>query len=71
MRTECTDHLIITRRAQERTMGRFVRHYNQARPHRGLDLSTPQARPPARQCGEVVRTDVLGGLIHEYVRAAA
>jgi len=52
-------------------MGRFVRHYNQARPHRGLDLSTPQARPPARQCGEVVRTDVLGGLIHEYVRAAA
>jgi hypothetical protein len=43
-----------------------------ARPHRGLDLEPPE---PGFDPGKVLyrkiqRLDVLGGLIHEYERAA-
>ena len=52
-------------------------HYNGARPHRGLHLEIPAPPPPAR-CQDVEdddgedieRIDILGGLIHEYRRAA-
>jgi hypothetical protein len=47
-----------------------LRHYNQARPHRGLRLELPVPRPEQRHVGAVRRHDVLGGLIHEYERAA-
>jgi hypothetical protein len=52
-----------------------VRHYNTARPHRGIDLNMPvtAAEPPPasmEQIQRVERTDVLGGLIHEYHHAA-
>jgi transposase InsO family protein len=71
VRTECTDHLIILSRAQlERTVRRYVRHYNEARPHRGINLDTPEPQPPADASAPIVRIDVLGGLIHEYRRAA-
>src|ERR687892_2856850 len=48
--------------------------YNEARPHRGLELKTPGPRPyptpwPA-DAAQVRRRDVLGGLIHEYELAA-
>jgi putative transposase len=52
----------------------YVRHYNQARPHRGLDLKTPEPRPdplsPRAYGARVRRRNVLGGLIHEYDLAA-
>jgi hypothetical protein len=56
-------------------LGVYVEHYNRERPHRGLDLGTPidsQSRA-GRACGRgpVERRDLLGGLIHEYSRAAA
>jgi hypothetical protein len=48
---------------------------NRERPHRGLDLGTPidsQRRADAAcRHGPVERRDLLGGLIHEYSRAAA
>jgi putative transposase len=65
---------VLGRRHLERTLRTYIDHYNEARPHRGLDLQTPIAdTSPA--AGDVVaanvpRRDVLGGLIHEY-RAAA
>ena len=47
--------------------------YNHERPHRALELRPPQ--PDERQErapeGEIRRRDRLGGLIHEYYRAAA
>ncbi|HEY5251167.1 MAG TPA: hypothetical protein VIJ09_05885 [Acidimicrobiales bacterium] len=49
-------------------------HYNQRRPHRGLDLGVPVpsdnavATPPSFR---IDRHDVLGGLIHEYLPHAA
>jgi len=54
----------------------YLRHYNTVRPHRSLDLQPP--RPASRLPliepdtveSAVQRVDVLGGLIHEYRRAA-
>jgi putative transposase len=52
----------------------YASHYNEARPHRGLDLKTPNPRPDAfagsADGARVRRRDVLAGLIHEYEPAA-
>jgi putative transposase len=76
LRWECLDHLLITgRRHLLRVLHSYVKHYNRHRPHRSLDLSAPErsarqaiAGPPAAK--QIHRRDVLGGLIHEYERAA-
>jgi putative transposase len=75
IRRECLDHLLdLGRRHLEQVLKSYVRHYNTSRPHRSLDLASPEVRedppPPVPQTA-VVRRDVLGGLIHEYSRAAA
>jgi putative transposase len=70
-RRECLDHLLVpSRRHLKRVLHEYVLHYNQARPHRGLDLAVPQPRPSLEHGGPVRRHDVLGGIIHEYQRAA-
>jgi putative transposase len=65
--------LVLGRRHLERVLRAYTAHYNQARPHRGLELKTPEPRrdpaPPAEGV-RVRQRDVLGGLIHEYERAA-
>ena len=59
----------------ERTLKVYVAHDNAHRPHRALQLEPPDpaaaatpisGHPPAR----VHRRDLLGGLLHEYRRAA-
>jgi putative transposase len=46
VRAECLDWtLIIGRQHLESLLRTYVAHYNQARPHRGLDLRTPIGRP--------------------------
>src|SRR5713226_9098053 len=72
VRTECLDWILIwNRRHLERVLAAYVDHYNLARPHRGIDLEIPAApdKVPPRT-GPIERVDVLGGLIHEYHRAA-
>jgi hypothetical protein len=51
----------------------YTAHYNRERPHRGLALLPPEAANAAGPLttGEIKRRDQLGGLIHEYYRAAA
>ena len=74
VRAECLDWLLIlNRRHLDRVMRVFVDHYNIHRPHRALKLQPPQPRepPPTATSGEIERRDRLGGLIHEYYRAAA
>jgi len=75
VRAECTDRmLILTRRHLNRVLRRYVDHYNDERPHRGLQLETPvmKRRPTAAASSERIRRrDVLGGLIHEYWAGAA
>jgi len=75
VRRECLDHVLIyDRRHLERVLGAYVAHYVDERPHRGLGLAVPAGIRPAQVPGAtptlVERRDVLGGLIHEYRRAA-
>ena len=73
VRSECLDWLLIRNpRHLHRILTIYLDHYNTARPHRGLNLESPLparvAPQPVR--GLIERVDVLGGLIHEYRRAA-
>ena len=70
-REDCLDHLLVfSRRQLEKVLCQYLRHYNQARPHRGLQLAVPKPCPEHGHGGTVRRKDVLGGVIHEYQRAA-
>ena len=71
VRRECLDWLLITgERHLRRVLVDYLNHYHQERPHRGLALRPPD--PPDRpDIGPIKRRDRLGGLIHEYHRAAA
>jgi hypothetical protein len=55
------------------SMRRFSCPYNRERPHRGLALLPPEPPNAGGPAGEdkIERRDRLGGLIHEYHRAAA
>ncbi len=76
VRRDCLDWLLIARRRQlERVLRVYVDHYNRHRPHRALELTAPipgwrpslaSSQPPV----QIHRRDRLGGLIHEYARAA-
>jgi len=53
----------------------YVEHYNQRRRHRALALEPPDPAASFRILAEdrlerVHRRDLLGGLLHEYQRAA-
>ena len=73
---ECLDWLLIVGCGHLGQVLRvYVEHYNRHRPHRALQLEAPDR--PARltvvaegQEGGVLRRDLLGGLLHEYRRAA-
>jgi hypothetical protein len=73
VREDCLDWLLIVdERHLEQVLGEYARHYNHARPHRSLGHRAPLPRgQPPGPIGGVVRRDRLGGLIHEYERAAA
>jgi hypothetical protein len=75
VRAECLDWTLIWNRHQLRqVLTRYLEHYNTGRPHRGIDLDVPVAPVTAAAtvpfAGRVERAYVLGGLIHEYRRAA-
>jgi transposase InsO family protein len=79
VRMECLDWALIFNQAQlYRVLSAYLAHYNSARPHRGLNLQAPVPVPVPRggadptgvADGPIERLDVLGGLIHEYRRAA-
>jgi putative transposase len=74
IRAECLDWLLIVgRRRLEHVLRSYTTHYNRERPHRGLALLTPEAGDAAGlpTAKRIDRRDRLGGLIHEYHRAAA
>jgi transposase InsO family protein len=76
VRRECLDRLlIVNRRHLERVLPVYVEHYNAHRPHRALQQRAPSGVPQPDSVTVVAldsvrRQDVLGGLIHEYKRAA-
>ena len=73
VRTECLDWLLIVgRRHLEHVLRIYIQHYNRERPHRGLALKTPAPlQLDSAASDDVRRRDRLGGLLHEYYRAAA
>jgi putative transposase len=67
--------LIVNTRHLARALTGFLDHYNGHRPHRSLELAPPNGRPAIEhwigtQATAVRRRDRLGGLLHEYERAA-
>ena len=73
VRRECLDRLLIFgHRHLEQVLAEYLLHYNGHRPHRALHQQTPLtfgAMPTPVRDPDVIgrrRTDVLGGLIHEY-----
>ena len=73
VRREVLDQLLIFgRRHLESVLVEFIDHYNQARPHQGIEQRRPcePADMVLLPTGPVERRDRLGGIIHEYSRAA-
>lgn len=74
LRRECLDRLLIVgRRHLESVLSVYAEHYNAHRPHRALGMGPPAPRfsaPLDAWTGGVQRRDLIGGLIHEYERAA-
>jgi putative transposase len=73
-RREGLDWLRITgERHLRRVLGDFAEHDNTARPHHARGLQPPVGPPaqPPGGTGAVRRRHRLGGLLHEYRRAAA
>ena len=70
LRRECLDHiLVLDDRHLHRVVTEYIRYFNAARPHQGLRQRTPV--PAVRPSdGKIVRLPVLGGLHHDYRRAA-
>jgi putative transposase len=77
VRSECLDWLLVLNSQHlERILGTFISHYNGHRPHRALQLNPPEpmrlpvATAAAWDATHVQRRDRLGGVAHEYGRAA-
>ena len=75
VRQECLDHLLILHEKQlQRVLKRYVAYFNRARPHQGIHQQLPE--PPAspapshHRSNRVLSIPVLGGLHHDYQRAA-
>jgi transposase len=76
VRAECLDWLLIVGRGHlDRVLRVYVTHYNRHRPHRALALQAPDPSADFTTLteawpGRMHRRDLLGGLLHEYRRAA-
>ena len=72
-RTEVTDRMLIFgERHLRRVMTEYEAHYNRRRPHRSRELRPPRPDHPVADLSRkrIKRRPVLGGLLHEYERAA-
>jgi len=74
VRRECLDHVLVLGEGQlRRVLREYVAYFNTARPHQGIGQTIPSApapAPPAQRSAPLVALPVLGGLHHDYRRAA-
>jgi putative transposase len=75
VRRECLDHILVLGEEQlRRVLNEYGEYFNRARPHQGIGQRVPTAPASAevlhRAEGLVIVLPVLGGLHHEYRRAA-
>jgi transposase InsO family protein len=72
LRAECLDHLlIINERHLHRVVSEYVKFYNEASPHQGIDQHIPLLDGSRCEDGSIHCRYVLGGLLHDYYRQAA
>jgi putative transposase len=72
VRQECLNHLlIVNQRHLHSLLLEYIAYYNHRRPHQGLQQQFPNASLGFSKHGAVYRTDVLGGIIHDYDREVA
>ena len=75
MRRECLDHvLILSERHLRRVLTAYGGYFNRARPHQGIGQAVlqPAVSGVSSEAGSpnVIAFPVLGGLHHDYRRAA-
>jgi hypothetical protein len=73
LRRELFDRILIVNQAQlRRVLDEYLIHYNDHRPHRTLGQRPPNHRGSVAPSveGSVRHTEILGGLVNEYHRAA-
>ena len=73
VRRECLDHIIILgERHLLSVLGEYVPHFNSSRPHQGLGqkVPVPSKEDGSAVGGRIVALPVLGGLHHDYRKAA-
>jgi len=72
VRQECLDKLVLLGEWHvRRVLAEYVTFYNRRRPHQGRNQQCPIPLTVVSGDGRVQRRDVLGGIIHDYLRAAA
>ncbi len=72
VREECLDHvLILSERHLQFVMKEYVSYFNDARPHQGIAQRIPAGDKRTVGDGPIRCRDVLGGIMHDYYRAAA
>ncbi len=72
-RRECLDHVIVLSEAHlKAVLSEYVAYFNASRPHQGIEQRVPVSSGEAvsAEDGKVVALPVLGGLHHDYRRAA-
>jgi putative transposase len=74
VRRECLDHvLVLGEEHLRRVLREYMAYFNSARPHQGIGQALPDAPrsgPPPRSAAPIVAIPILGGLHHDYRRAA-
>ncbi len=77
IRRECLDHsMVVSEGHLRRVLREYVTYFNRSRPHQGIDQRVPEPKPTegppvgVGEPGKVVALPILGGLHHDYRRAA-
>ncbi len=75
VRRECLDHMVVVSEAHlRRVLNEYVLYFNRSRPHQGIDQRIPvplqSGALASGESGTVIAFPVLGGLHHDYRRAA-
>ena len=71
LRRECLNHLIIlSEQHLKRIVASYLDYYHNHRTHLSLDCNAPHPRPVSCHDGQIISIPKVGGLHHEYRRAA-